>query len=75
MPGNQTTISAKVPKRLKEELERRGVKLSEAVRRGLEKELKELKIKELESLLEKTELAKVTEDRIVRDIRETREER
>ena len=39
MTGQQVTISAKVPRRLKEELEKKGVKLSEAIRRGLEAEL------------------------------------
>ncbi len=37
MRRNQVTVSAKVPKLLKEELERKGVKLSDAIRRGLEK--------------------------------------
>ena len=69
------TVSAKVPKALKEELERKGVKLSDAIRRGLEKELKELKMAELAKLLEKVDLSAVSEEQIVRDIRETREER
>ena len=73
--GKQTTISAKVPKELKDELVRRGVKLSEAVRQGLERELKDLKIKELRRQLEKVDLSKVDEAQIVHDIRETRESR
>ena len=40
MTGQQVTISAKGLRRLKEELEKKGVKLSEAIRRGLEAELK-----------------------------------
>ncbi len=75
MPDKQVTVSAKVPRTLKQELERKGVKLSDAIRRGLEKELKELKMAELGSLLEKVDLSKVSEEQIVRDIRETREER
>jgi len=75
MRRNQVTVSAKVPKLLKEELERKGVKLSDAIRRGLEKELKELKMAELETLLKRVDLSRVSEDQIVRDIRETREER
>ena len=75
MRRNQVTVSAKVPKLLKEELERKGVKLSDAIRRGLEKELKELKMAELETLLKSVDLSRVSEDQIVRDIRETREER
>ena len=69
------TVSAKVPKLLKEELEKKGVKLSDAIRRGLEKELKELKMAELETLLKRVDLSRVSEEQIVRDIRETREER
>jgi len=75
MRRNQVTVSAKVPKLLKEELERKGVKLSDAIRRGLEKELKELKIAELETMLKRVDLSRVSEEQIVRDIRETREER
>jgi len=75
MRRNQVTVSAKVPKLLKEELERKGVKLSDAIRRGLEKELKELKMAELETLLTRVDLSRVSEEQIVRDIRETREER
>ncbi|TLX94017.1 MAG: hypothetical protein E6K96_08825 [Thaumarchaeota archaeon] len=77
MTGQQVTISAKVPRRLKEELEKKGVKLSEAIRRGLEaelKELKELKMKELKSMLQEVDLSRVSEHRLVRDIRKTREE-
>ncbi len=75
MTGQRVTISAKVPRRLKEELEKKGVKLSEAIRRGLEAELKELKMKELKSMLQKVDLSRVSERRLVRDIRKTREER
>ena len=75
MTGQQVTISAKVPRRLKEELEKKGVKLSEAIRRGLEAELRELKMKELKSMLQKVDLSRVSERRLVRDIRKTREER
>lgn len=75
MARKQTTVSAKVPQELKEELERRGAKLSDAIRKGLEMELRELKIRELESKLRSVDLSKVSEERIVRDVRETREER
>ena len=68
-------MSAKVPQELKEELERRGAKLSDAIRKGLEMELKELKAREMEAALKRVDLSKVDEERIVRDIRETREER
>jgi len=75
MSRKQSTVSAKVPRELKEELEKRGAKLSEAIRRGLEMELKELKVKELRSALKKVDLSRIDDEMIVRDIRETREER
>jgi hypothetical protein len=71
----QATVSAKVPKGLKDELERKGVKMSDAIRRGLERELRDLRVKELEASLKNVDLSKVSDERIVRDIRETREER
>jgi hypothetical protein len=75
MARKQATVSAKVPRELKDELERRGAKLSEAIRKGLEMELKELRVRELEAALKRVDLSKVDEETIVRDIRETREER
>ena len=68
-------MSAKIPKKLKIELDKRGVNLSQAIRRGLENELKDKKVKEIESLLRKVDLSEVSERDIVRDIRATREER
>jgi len=74
MKSKQVTVSAKIPKQLKEELERKGIKMSEAIRKGLEKELKEAKTRELESMLRGIDFSKVSEEQIVRDIRETRQE-
>lgn len=68
------TVSAKIPQHLKEELERKGVNMSEAIRRGLERELKEAKTRELESMLRGIDFSKVSEEQIVGDIRETRKE-
>jgi len=75
MSGKQVTVSAKIPKKLKDELESKGIKMSEAIRRGLEKELKDAKLRELETMLRKIDFTKVSDEQIVRDIRETREER
>ncbi|HYB75517.1 MAG TPA: hypothetical protein VEC08_01025 [Nitrososphaerales archaeon] len=74
MKSKQVTVSAKIPKQLKEELERKGLKMSEAIRKGLERELKEAKTKELESMLRGIDFSKLSEEQIVRDIRETRRE-
>jgi hypothetical protein len=75
MSGKQVTVSAKIPKKLKDELERKGVRMSEAIRNGLEKELKDAKLRELQSTLKEIDFSKVSDEQIVRDIRETREER
>ena len=69
------TVSAKIPKKLKDELERKGVRMSDAIRRGLEKELKEAKIRQLQSMLKEIDFSRVDEAQIVRDVRETREGR
>jgi hypothetical protein len=75
MKSKQVTVSAKIPMRLKEELESKGIKMSDAIRRGLEKELREARIGGLESELKRIDFSKVTKEQLVRDIRETREER
>ena len=74
MKSKRVTVSAKIPKQLKDELESKGIKMSEAIRKGLEMELKEAKTKELESMLRGIDFSKVSEEQIVRDIRETRQE-
>ena len=75
MKGKQVTVSAKIPKKLKDELERKGVRMSDAIRRGLEKELKEAKIRQLQSMLKEIDFSRVDEAQIIRDVRETREGR
>jgi|HubBroStandDraft_6_1064221.scaffolds.fasta_scaffold717584_2 hypothetical protein len=49
--------------------------MSDAIRRGLEKELKEAKIRQLQSMLKEIDFSKVDEAQIVRDVREIREGR
>ena len=78
MAGQTTVISVRVPTRLKEELEKRGVNVAEAVRRALQEELERLEWEELAQELEKIreELGdKVTTEQVVRIIREARDER
>jgi hypothetical protein len=74
MENGKVTVSAKVPRKLKEELEKRGVKMSVAIRRGLERELGELKIKELGLQLLKVDLYKISEDEVVHAVSETPKE-
>jgi len=55
-------------------MEERGLKMSEAIGKRLEKEMMDSKIKELEALMEKVDLKKVSDEDIVRDIRRRRDE-
>ncbi|MEM4417383.1 MAG: hypothetical protein QXD32_04920, partial [Nitrososphaerota archaeon] len=66
------TISTKVRKKLKEDAERLGVKVSEVLRRALEEEVRRRKLEELEKKLENlgTALDKLDISRMARLIRE-----
>jgi len=70
-----TVVSAKVPKKLKQEFEKLGMNMSEAIRSGLEEVLREKKIEQLEELLRGVNLGKLSDDQIVRDIRKGREQK
>jgi post-segregation antitoxin (ccd killing protein) len=70
-------ITVRVPKSLKEELRKRGIELSEVVRKALEEELRKRERKELEGAATRLgELfSRMPEDDIVRSIRQQREQR
>lgn len=68
-------VSAKVPRKLKQELEKAGINMSEAIRNGMENALKEKKVERLEELLQRVDFSKLTDQQIVRDIRSGRERR
>jgi signal recognition particle GTPase len=68
-----SVVSAKVPKKLKQELEKSSVNISEAIRKGLENALRERKIQYLEERLKQTDLSKLTNEQIVKDVRRGRE--
>ena len=71
------TVSTKVRRRLKEEAERLGVRISEVLRRALEEEVRRRKLEELEKKLGEVgeALDKIDIDRVVKSIREDREGR
>ena len=71
------TVSAKVPRELREEAEKLGIRISEFLRRTLEEEVRRRKIEVLKEELNSisTVLDKIDVDRIVRHIREDREVR
>ncbi len=68
-----SAVSAKVPRKLKRELEKSGVNVSEAIRSGLENALREKKVEHLQQLLKGVDLSKLTNEQIVRDIRRGRD--
>lgn len=70
-----SAVSAKVPKKLKDQLEKAGVNISEAIRNGLETALQEKRVEQLQELLNGVDLSKLTNEQIVRDIRNSRETR
>jgi Arc/MetJ-type ribon-helix-helix transcriptional regulator len=70
---NDTVVTAKISKKLKQELDSSGINMSEAIRNGLENALKEKKIQRLEALLQKVDLSELSDQQIVRDIRSGRE--
>jgi len=71
------TISAKIPKELKEKLHRMGVNVSRLIRNALEEEVKRREEAQLrEDASEVSQILKnVPEEEIVKLVRETRDER
>ena len=74
---NSVTVTVRVPRRLKEELSRYGVKVSKVVRGALEEEVRRRRLEEFERIAgELGELfAKVPEEEIVKSITEMRRSR
>jgi len=75
--SDYVTVSTKVRRRLKEEAERLGVKISEVLRRALEEVVRRRKLEELEEKLGEVgeALDRIDIDRVVKSIREDREGR
>ncbi|MEM2125676.1 MAG: hypothetical protein QXQ53_04695 [Candidatus Methanosuratincola sp.] len=72
-----TTLSVKVPREVKEKLERYGIRPSEVLRKAILEELRLREIMELEGKIEELEddLAKFSTDYVVKSIREDRDSR
>jgi len=72
--SDYVTVSTKVRRRIKEEAERLGVKISEVLRRALEEEVRRRKLEELEEKLSEIgeALDRIDIDRVVKSIREDR---
>ena len=73
--SDYVTVSTKVRRRLKQEAERLGVRISEVLRRALEEEVRRRKLEELEKKLGEVgkALDRIDIDRVVKSIREDRE--
>ena len=73
--GKYVTVSVKIPRDVKEKLERAGVSPSKVMKDALIEALKEIELKELKREVDELDsiLAKVSVDRIVRSVRENRE--
>lgn len=69
-----TTVSAKIPRRLKELLDKYNIEVGPVIRAALEDEVKKRMIEELEALLGeiKEEISKISDEEIVELIREDR---
>lgn len=75
--GKLVTVTAKIPKELKEKLDALGVNVSGLIRRVLEGEVKRLELERLRRLIvEASEvLREVPSEELVRAVRESRDER
>ena len=73
--GKYITVSAKIPKELKEKIDRYGIKVGEVVREALELEVKKRMIQEAKRSLKDLMLflGEIPKEEVVRIIREDRE--
>jgi len=71
------TITVRIPREVKEEIQRYGVEVSKVVRRALEEEIRKRKLEELKKAAGRLGnlLAKIPDDEIIKTIREAREYR
>ena len=71
------TVSVKIPRKLKEKLERYGIKPSKLLKKAIMEELKRREIQDLEKMRAELNdvIAKFSKEFIVRSIREDREKR
>jgi antitoxin CcdA len=71
------TVSTKIPKQLKEKIQKLKIKPSKILRKALEDEVKKREVEELKKEIDrlKPTFAKVSMEDIVKDIREDRDNR
>jgi len=75
--GKYVTVSVKIPVKLKEELERYGIKPSALLKKAIEEELKKREIQRIKEEIEKVKpiLDRLPIEEVVKLIREDRERR
>ena len=75
--SNTITVSAKIPNKLMEKLHKLKINVSRVIREALEKEIRRKEEEQLRKMAEQASLSlkKILTEEIVRDIRESREER
>ena len=75
MELSQVTVSAKIPRRLKELLDRYGIKPGPVIRRALEEEVRRRMLSEIEERAKKLSerVSHIPDEEIVEIIREDRE--
>jgi len=69
------TVSAKIPRKLRQLLDKYGIKPSQIIRKALEEEVKRRMLKEIEEKAKELsrKVSHISDDEIVRIIREDRE--
>jgi len=74
---NSVTISARIPRELKEKLDRYGIKISDVIRRALEEEVRRWELEEARKASRELGglFSKIPEGEIIKMIREGRRER
>ena len=77
MPMGYVTVSAKIPRRLKEELDRYGIRPGPVIRRALEEEVRRRMLEEIGKKAQelRRRVSHISDEEIVRIIREDREGR
>jgi post-segregation antitoxin (ccd killing protein) len=73
-----STVTAKIPKELKQKLKERGIKISEVIRRALEEEIMAREERELREMLDEIRAnlgQRLSEKDVVRAVRASREMR
>lgn len=75
--GRYITVSVKIPREVKEKLERLGIKPSELLRKAIMEEIRNREIEDLEREIENARdiLSKISTEYITQSIREDRESR